>query len=202
MLRIGLTGGIGSGKSSAAAMFARRGVPVIDADEIAKQLVAPGQPAYERIIQRFGKEFVDADGFIDRGRLRRHVFDDPASRRELEAILHPRVRQQIQRQLRALRAPYCVIVIPLIFEANQQDLVDRILVIDAAEDTQVQRVAARSSLADDEIRKIIAAQIGRNVRLRQAHDVITNEGELEQLEERVDAFHTRYLDLAREQREQ
>ncbi|MEE8212046.1 MAG: dephospho-CoA kinase [Acidiferrobacterales bacterium] len=202
MLRIGLTGGIGSGKSSAAAMFARRGVPVIDADEIAKQLVAPGQPAYERIIQRFGKEFVDANGFIDRGRLRRHVFDDPASRRELEAILHPRVRQQIQRQLRALRAPYCVIVIPLIFEANQQDLVDRILVIDAAEDTQVQRVAARSSLADDEIRKIIAAQIGRNVRLRQAHDVITNEGELEQLEERVDAFHTRYLDLAREQREQ
>lgn len=202
MLRIGLTGGIGSGKSSAAAMFARRGVPVIDADEIAKQLVAPGQPAYERIIQRFGKEFVDADGFIDRGRLRRHVFDDPASRRELEAILHPRVRRQIQRQLRALRAPYCVIVIPLIFEANQQDLVDRILVIDATEDTQVQRVAARSSLADDEIRKIIAAQIGRNVRLRQAHDVITNEGELEQLEERVDAFHTRYLDLAREQREQ
>ena len=202
MLRIGLTGGIGSGKSSAAAMFARRGVPVIDADEIAKQLVAPGQPAYERIIQRFGKEFVDADGFIDRGRLRRHVFDDPASRRELEAILHPRVRQQIQRQLLALREPYCVIVIPLIFEANQQDLVDRILVIDAAEDTQVQRVAARSSLADDEIRKIIAAQIGRNVRLRQAHDVITNEGELEQLEERVDAFHTRYLDLAREQREQ
>ncbi|MCZ6577713.1 MAG: dephospho-CoA kinase [Gammaproteobacteria bacterium] len=202
MLRIGLTGGIGSGKSSAAAMFARRGVPVIDADEIAKQLVAPGQPAYERIIQRFGKEFVDADGFIDRGRLRRHVFDDPASRRELEAILHPRVRRQIQRQLRVLRAPYCVIVIPLIFEANQQDLVDRILVIDAAEDTQVQRVAARSSLADDEIRKIIAAQIGRNVRLRQAHDVITNEGELEQLEERVDAFHTRYLDLAREQREQ
>ncbi|MEE9560145.1 MAG: dephospho-CoA kinase [Acidiferrobacterales bacterium] len=202
MLRIGLTGGIGSGKSSAAAMFARRGVPVIDADEIAKQLVAPGQPAYERIIQRFGKEFVDANGFIDRGRLRRHVFDDPASRRELEAILHPRVRQQIQRQLRALRAPYCVIVIPLIFEANQQDLVDRILVIDAAEDTQVQRVAARSSLADDEIRKIIAAQIGRNVRLRQAHDVITNEGELEQLEERVNAFHTRYLDLAREQREQ
>lgn len=183
-------------------MFARRGVPVIDADEIAKQLVAPGQPAYERIIQRFGKEFVDADGFIDRGRLRRHVFDDPASRRELEAILHPRVRRQIQRQLRALRAPYCVIVIPLIFEANQQDLVDRILVIDATEDTQVQRVAARSSLADDEIRKIIAAQIGRNVRLRQAHDVITNEGELEQLEERVNAFHTRYLDLAREQREQ
>ncbi len=202
MLRIGLTGGIGSGKSSAAAMFARRGVPVIDADEIAKQLVAPGQPAYERIIQRFGKEIVDDDGYIDRGRLRRHVFDDPSSRRELEAILHPRVRRQIQRQLRVLRAPYCVIVIPLIFEANQQDLVDRILVIDAAEDTQVQRVAARSSLADDEIRKIIAAQIGRNVRLRQAHDVITNEGELEQLEERVDAFHTRYLDLAREQREQ
>jgi dephospho-CoA kinase len=202
MLRIGLTGGIGSGKSSAAAMFARRGVPVIDADEIAKQLVAPGQPAYERIIQRFGKEIVDSDGFIDRGRLRRHVFDDPASRRELEAILHPRVHQEIQRQLRALRAPYCVIVIPLLFEANQQDLVDRIVVIDAAEDTQVQRVAARSSLAEDEIRKIIAAQIGRNVRLRQAHDVITNDGGLEQLEERVNALHTRYLDLAREQREQ
>ncbi|MFQ5754985.1 MAG: dephospho-CoA kinase [Acidiferrobacterales bacterium] len=202
MLRIGLTGGIGSGKSSAAAMFASRGVPVIDADEIAKQLVAPGQPAYDRIIQCFGKEIVDSDGFIDRGRLRRHVFDDPASRRELEAILHPRVRQEIQRQLRAVRAPYCVIVIPLLFEANQQDLVDRILVIDAAEDTQVQRVVARSSLAEDEIRKIIAAQLGRNVRLRQAHDVITNEGGLEQLEERVNALHTRYLDLAREQREQ
>ncbi len=202
MLRIGLTGGIGTGKSSAAAMFAKRGVPVIDADEIAGQLVAPGQPAYDQVVRFFGKEIVSDDGSIDRARLRRRVFDEPRLRHELEAIVHPRVRQQIQRQVRALSAPYCVLVIPLLLEANQQDLVDRVVVIDTGEDAQVQRVAARSSLTEPEIRKIIAAQIGRDARLRYAHEVITNDGDLEQLEEQVERLHQRYLALARAQSEQ
>ncbi|GMQ90565.1 MAG: dephospho-CoA kinase [Gammaproteobacteria bacterium] len=202
MLRIGLTGGIGSGKSSAAAMFAKRGVPVIDADEIAGQLVAPGQPAYDQVVRFFGKEIVSDDGSIDRARLRTRVFDEPRLRHELEAIVHPRVRQQIQRQLRALNAPYCVLVIPLLLEANQQDLVDRVVVIDTGEDAQVQRVAARSSLTEPEIRKIIAAQIGRDARLRHAHEVITNDGDLEQLEEQIERLHQRYLALARAQSEQ
>lgn len=197
MLRVGLTGGIGSGKSTAAALFAGHGVPVIDADEIAHQLVTPGQPAYEQVIKTFGRGIVATNGRLDRDRLRRIVFADPEQRKRLEAILHPLVRREIQRETRRLQAPYCIIVIPLLIEANQRDLVDRVLVIDCDEGLQLQRVAGRSQLTEDEIRKIVGAQLSRNERLRHADDVILNNTDLGELRANVEALHQRYLTLAR-----
>jgi dephospho-CoA kinase len=197
MLRVGLTGGIGSGKSTAAALFAGHGVPVIDADEIARQLVTPGQPAYEQVIRTFGSGIVATNGRLDRDRLRRIVFADPEQRKRLEAILHPLVRREIQRETRRLQAPYCIIVIPLLIEANQRDLVDRVLVIDCDEGLQLQRVAGRSQLTEDEIRKIVGAQLSRNERLRHADDVILNNTDLGELRANVEALHQRYLTLAR-----
>ena len=197
MLRVGLTGGIGSGKSTAAALFAGHGVPVIDADEIARQLVTPGQPAYEQVIRTFGTSIVATNGRLDRDRLRRIVFADPEQRKRLEAVLHPLVRHEIQRETRRLQAPYCIIVIPLLIEANQRDLVDRVLVIDCDEGLQLQRVAGRSQLTEDEIQKIIGAQLDRNERLRHADDVILNNTDLGELRANVEALHQRYLTLAR-----
>ena len=196
MLRVGLTGGIGSGKSTAAALFAGHGVPVIDADEIARQLVTPGQPAYEQVIRTFGTSIVATNGRLDRDRLRRIVFADPEQRKRLEAVLHPLVRHEIQRETRRLQAPYCIIVIPLLIEANQRDLVDRVLVIDCDEGLQLQRVAGRSQLTEDEIQKIIGAQLDRNERLRHADDVILNNTDLGELRANVEALHQRYLTLA------
>jgi dephospho-CoA kinase len=197
MLRVGLTGGIGSGKSTAAALFAGHGVPVIDADEIARQLVTPGQPAYEQVIRTFGSGIVATNGRLDRDRLRRIVFADPEQRKRLEAILHPLVRREIQRETRRLQAPYCIIVIPLLIEANQRDLVDRVLVIDCDEELQLQRVAGRSQLTEDEIREIVGAQLSRTERLRHADDVILNNTDLGELRANVEAWHQRYLTLAR-----
>jgi dephospho-CoA kinase len=197
MLRVGLTGGIGSGKSTAAALFAGHGVPVIDADEIARQLVTPGQPAYEQVIRTFGSGIVATNGRLDRDRLRRIVFADPEQRKRLEAILHPLVRREIQRETRRLQAPYCIIVIPLLIEANQRDLVDRVLVIDCDEELQLQRIAGRSQLTEDEIREIVSAQLSRTERLRHADDVILNNTDLGELGANVEARHQRYLTLAR-----
>jgi dephospho-CoA kinase len=198
MLRIGLTGGIGSGKTTVADMFAGHGVPVIDADEIARALVTPYQPAYDEIIEAFGRAIVDDDGNIDRDKLRQLVFDNTQRRQELEAILHPRVRTEIHHRSLELDAPYCVIVIPLLIEADQLDLVERVLVVDLDEEKQVQRVGARSGLSEAEVRKIIAAQIERSERLRHADDVIENNADLASLEAQVEKLHRRYLTLARE----
>ncbi len=198
MLRIGLTGGIGSGKTTVADMFANRGVPVIDADEIARALVAPYQPAYDEIIEAFGRDIVDGDGNIDRDKLRRLVFDDTQRRRELEAILWPRVRTEIHHQSVELDAPYCIIVIPLLIEADQLDLVERVLVVDLDEEKQLQRVGARIGLSEAEVRKIIAAQIERSERLRHADDVIENNADMASLKAQVEKLHRRYLALARE----
>ena len=198
MLRIGLTGGIGSGKTTVADMFANHGVPVIDADDIARALVAPYQPAYDEIIEAFGRDIVDGDGNIDRDKLRRLVFDDTQRRRELEAILCPRVRTEIHHQSVELDAPYCIIVIPLLIEADQLDLVERVLVVDLDEEKQVHRVGARSGLSEAEVRKIIAAQIERSERLRHADDVIENNADMASLKAQVEKLHRRYLALARE----
>jgi dephospho-CoA kinase len=198
MLRIGLTGGIGSGKTTVADMLANHGVPVIDADEIARALVAPHQPAYDEIIEAFGRDIVDGDGNIDRDKLRRLVFDDTQRRRELEAILWPRVRTEIHHQSVELDAPYCIIVIPLLIEADQLDLVERVLVVDLDEEKQVQRVGARIGLSEAEVRKIIAAQIERSERLRHADDVIENNADMASLKAQVEKLHRRYLALARE----
>lgn len=198
MLRVGLTGGIGSGKSTAAAIFAGHGVPIIDADEIARRLVAPAGPAFREIVQAFGEEVVAADGNLDRQRLRKIVFEDAPRRHQLEAILHPRVHDEIERQTRRLDAPYCIIVIPLLIEADQRDLVDRIVVIDVDEDLQRQRVAARGQLPEEQIRQIIAAQLSRSERLRYADDVILNNATLADLRVSVDRLHERYLAIVKD----
>jgi dephospho-CoA kinase len=195
-LVIGLTGGIGSGKSAAAAVFSRLGVPVIDADVIARELVAKGEPALAEIATAFGEDILDAGGGLDRAALRQRVFADPAERQRLEAILHPRIRRQIQRRISHLEAPYCVVVIPLLLETGQTDLVDRVLVIDLPEDAQIHRVAARDRLGREEILAILKAQTSRKTRLAAADDIIDNSGGPEELEVRVLRLHDRYRDMA------
>lgn len=195
MLRIGLTGGIGSGKSTVAAHFARLGTPVIDTDEIARNLVMPEKPAYRYIVHHFGQEVVQADGHIDRARLRQIVFDDAEKRKTLEAILHPRIHAQLMARAAELRAPYCVFVIPLLIESRADYAIGRLLVVDVDEDVQLKRVVARG-LSDDQARKMIAAQASRAERLQRADDVIENRSSIADLEAQVGKLHEKYLALA------
>ena len=196
MLRIGLTGGIGSGKSTVASLFVMRGVPVIDTDEIARSLTEPGQEAYEQIIQAFGDTILDQHHRIDRNRLRERVFDNADERRRLEAVLHPRIRATVKEKLSTLDAPYGIVVVPLLIESGFIDLVDRVLVVDTMENVQVKRTASRSGLSEAEIRKIMSAQATRAQRLQQANDVIENNGDRKQLEAEVERMHQWYLSLA------
>ena len=196
MLRIGLTGGIGSGKSTVAALFATRGVPVIDTDEIAHRLSQPGQAAFDEIVRDFGQGILDENRRIDRNRLRERVFDNDDERRRLETILHPHIRAAAQDKLTELSAPYCILVVPLLIESGFQDLTDRILVVDAHENMQIQRTAARSGMSEAEIRKIMSAQASRAQRLQKADDVIDNNSDRKKLEAEVERIHQWYLSLA------
>lgn len=193
MLRIGLTGGIGSGKSAVARRFVELGVPVIDADAVAREVVAPGEPAYYEIVAQFGRDILAADGQIDRDRLRALVFANPDKRRQLEAIVHPRVRADMEQQVEALDAPYCVLMIPLLLETGLADRVDRVLVIDADDEQRIAWVNARDGLDADQVRRIMGAQIGRAERLAAADDCICNDGSFEDLEHQVDRLHRDYL---------
>ncbi len=196
MLKIGLTGGIGSGKTTVADCFASLGVPVIDADKIAHELAAPGQPALQAIASAFGPDILCDDGQLDRARLRAIVFNDTARRKQLEEILHPRIRAEMRRRIadiEASAAPYCILSIPLLLETGQTDLVDRILVVDTLEDLQYHRVRVRNGLPDAEIAAIIHAQVSREQRLAVADDIIANDGGLEELRQHVLGLHQRYL---------
>lgn len=195
-LVIGLTGGIGSGKSAVANSFASLGMPVIDTDVIARELVEPGQPALAEIAQTFGDEFLLDDGRLDRDALRNRVFENPEEREKLEAILHPRIRAALYERIAATTAPYCIAVIPLLLEAGLEKEVDRVLVVDAEEPDQLQRVMARDQLSKEAVTAIMQAQTDRNTRLAAADDVILNDGSLETLADRVKALHTRYMGIA------
>ena len=195
-LVVGLTGGIGSGKSTCAALFSALGVPVIDADELAHALVAPGEPALADIVTEFGPEYLATDGTLDRGKLRQLVFAEPASRHRLEAILHPLIRNNIIKLVNTATAPYCIVSIPLLLETGQTDLVDRILVIDIPEALQLSRTAARDRVAMDEIRPVLETQADRSMRLAAADDVISNAGSLDELAANVQALHQKYLSLS------
>lgn len=196
MLRIGLTGGIGSGKSTVAALFARHGAPIIDTDEISRALTAPGQPAAETIIRTFGPAVRDAAGALDRAALRELVFRDRSKRRLLEQILHPLIRREVERRLEGLHAPYVVIVAPLLIESGFTDLVDRILVVDAKEEDQIRRVQHRSGLSEAEIRRILAAQLDRQARLAHADDVIVNDADLAHLAQAVQRLDQAYRETS------
>lgn len=197
MLTVGLTGGIGSGKSTVAALFAELGVPVIDTDVIARQLTSPGGPLLPAIREAFGASVMLADGSLERAALRRRVFADADARRQLEAILHPRIRQEVVRALADLHAPYALIVIPLLVETGAYgDVLNRVLVVDCPESLQIERVMTRSGLCREEAEAILAAQAGRQARLAIADDVIDNDASMAGLKAAVAGLHARYQALA------
>jgi dephospho-CoA kinase len=196
-LRIGLTGGIASGKSTVADMFARLGVPVIDTDVIARQVVAAGEPALAEIREAFGAGVIAADGTLDRTAMRTLVFGDERARRKLEAILHPRIRKATVDQAGAADGAYQVIVVPLLVESSLREFVDRVLVVDCDEGTQVARLLERDAESEQQARRILAAQSTRAERLAIADDVISNDGNLEDTREQVEALHQAYLREAR-----
>ena len=197
MFVVGLTGGIGSGKSAAADEFARLGASVVDTDAIAHALTQQGGAAVPEIEKRFGKAFV-LDGAMDRKKMRDHVFADPAAKRALEALLHPMIREESARLIAAARAPYVVHVVPLLIESADYRLrVNRVLVVDAPEEVQVARVRARSNLPEAAVRAIMRTQVTRAARLAAADDVIDNAGSRDALRNQVAALHQKYLQFAK-----
>jgi dephospho-CoA kinase len=195
---VGLTGGIGSGKSAAAEEFARLGAAVVDTDAIAHELTQRGGAALSELRRLFGAEYIDASGAMDRRRMRERVFSDPAAKARLEGLLHPMIRAESERRISAARAPYVVHVVPLLLESpDYRRRMQRVLVVDCPEIVQVERVRRHSALAEDEIRRIIAAQTPRDARLAAADDVIDNSGSLDALHKQVRELHARYLELAR-----
>lgn len=194
--RVGLSGGIGSGKSTVAALFAELGVPIIDSDAIAHALTQPGGIAIPLIRKAFGREYVTVEGALDRARMRELVFATPRAKQELEGILHPLILSRMLEAAAAVAdAPYQIFVVPLLFEsAGFRGLVDRALVVDCPEETQIARAMARSGLSGEAVLAIMAGQLARAERLKRADDVIENDGSLEQLRPKVAALHRFYLD--------
>ena len=193
---IGLTGGIGSGKSTVADLFAAQGVAVVDTDLIAHDLTGPAGAAMPEILAAFGDSVRQPNGGLDRVAMRRQVFTDPQVRQQLEGILHPRIRSEAERRCRLATTPYVLLVVPLLIESGAyRDRVRRVLVVDCDEATQVARVVARSGLSPDEVRRIIATQLARAERLAAADDVIVNMAGVAALEPQVLAMHERYLRL-------
>ena len=197
-LVVGLTGGIGSGKSTAAELFREYGATVIDTDAISHRLTQAGGAAIPAIRSAFGDDYLDNTGALDRQRMRQLVFDDTDARQRLEAILHPMIRAELLAQAQAATdASYLLLVVPLLLEATgYAELVQRILVVDCAEETQVQRTTRRSGLGATEVRAIMAQQIGHDARLQQADDIIHNDGDIAALRQQVELLHKHYLATA------
>lgn len=196
MYVVGLTGGIGSGKTAASDYLASLGIIVVDADVIARDIVAIGQPALRAIAQHFGSDILHADGSLNRSSLRSIVFNNPAERKVLEAITHPAIRQDIQQRIAASVSPYTLLVSPLLFESGQHQLTHRNLVIDASEDLQRQRAATRDGVSAEQINTIMAAQLTRSERNLRANDIVINHGDLQDLYQQLDAVHQLYLNLS------
>ena len=196
-LLIGLTGGVASGKSTVSDLFAQRGVPVIDADVIARELVEPGQPALAEIVAEFGPDVLAPEGHLDRDRMRSLVFSDSAKRRRLERILHPLVRERMFQRARRSSHPYCILSVPLLVENGLDEAVDRVLVVDVPVDIQRQRLASRDRSTPEQIEAMLAAQVDRTTRLKHADDVIDNSGPLEALPPAVERLDAGYRELAK-----
>jgi len=196
-LVIGVTGGIGSGKSAAGELFAEYGAAVLDTDAIAASLTQPGQPAMHEIEQVFGSEYLTSSGALNRPRMRERVFSDEKAKQTLEAILHPLIRAQAAQEVNRAHGPYVLVLIPLLVETGgYRELIDRILVVDVEEPVQLARTMARSGLTEEQVRAILRSQASREQRLAAADDVIDNNGDLEHLRAQVHQLHGRYLQLA------
>jgi len=196
MLVIGLTGGIGSGKSTVASIFANLGIQVINADQLARDVVEYGSPALAAIVERYGENILLEDGSLNRSDLREIVFANVSEREWLEQLTHPLIAQLMKDQLQAVSSPYAILESPLLIETDQKELVDRILVIDIVEDTQLQRTLARDNSAETTIKAIINSQIPREQRLEAADDVVDNSGKLETTEQEILRLHKKYLLMA------
>ena len=192
---LGLTGGIGSGKSAVAQHFIDLGVHLVDADQAARWVVEPGRPALARIVERFGPQILQADGTLDRAALRQRVFQDEAQRRWLESLLHPLIFQEIDQYLSRAESPYAILGSPLLVESGQHRMTQRVLVVDAPEELQLQRSMARDASSEEQIRAILKAQASREERLRHAHDVLLNDRDLAWLKREVERLHDFYLTL-------
>lgn len=194
---VGLTGGIGSGKTAASDWFAAQGIVVVDADVVSRQVVEPGTPALAAIGDHFGAGVLQPDGTLDRAALRRIVFDAPEERRWLEGLLHPLIAQEILRQLSAAASPYAMLVSPLLFETGQKAFVQRTLLIDVPESVQLARTAARDGVDEAQVRAIMAAQMSREDRRARADDVVVNDGPLDGLYAQLAPLHAAYLQRGR-----
>ncbi|MGA2399381.1 MAG: dephospho-CoA kinase [Steroidobacteraceae bacterium] len=195
-LRIGLTGGIASGKSTVEQRFRELGIPVINADDSARAVVAPGEPGLAAVIAHFGRRLLTPEGELDRRALRSLIFADPNSRKELETLLHPLIRADMDRRVLESEGPYIVLSIPLLIEGGARDRVDRVLLVDADESLQLERLMSRDAVSSEEARATLAAQASRAARLQGADDVIENAGTVSELRQAVDRIHHRYLELA------
>lgn len=193
---LGVTGGIGSGKSAATQWFESQGIHVVDADIVAREIVAPGQAALAAIQQTFGNWVLLADGSLDRRALREHIFQDPAARQQLEKITHPAIRQSIIQQLQQAQSLYVILVSPLLFESNQHQLVQHSLLIDVDEATQIQRASQRDGHNIEHIQQIIAAQMPRHQKQQLANDIVLNNGSLDALYQQLKVLHLGYLQRA------
>jgi dephospho-CoA kinase len=196
---LGLTGGIGSGKSAASQWFETQNIVVVDADIVAREVVMPHQPALAQIQKHFGDWVLLENGELNRRALREHIFAEPHARKALENITHPAIRQSIIQQLQAAQSPYVILVSPLLFETNQHELVEHTLLIDASEETQIERASQRDGQNIEQIKKIIHVQMSRIEKQKRADDIVLNDGHLEHLYEKLEVLHQKYLALAKKQ---
>jgi dephospho-CoA kinase len=198
MLKIGLTGGIGSGKSVAGKMFSDLGIITVDADRVSKQITSPGTPLYESILCHFGPSILLDDGNLNRRAMRKTIFNDPAERAWLEQLLHPAIRSVLMEQVQVIEAPYVIVIIPLLVESKKTNFIDRILLIDADESLQIQRASERDDITHDEALSIIKTQSSRTEKIAYADDIIINNGNLEDLKQKVLSLHKFYLSISHE----
>ena len=190
---IGLTGGIGSGKTAASDAFKSLGIDIIDADMSSRRVVERGQPALEDIQDHFGSDILDSENNLDRAKLREIIFQDPKERVWLEELLHPKIAQHIKDQLESSKSPYCVLVSPLLLETEQKSFCSSVLVVDVPEESQISRTSKRDGVSEEQVKSIIATQINREQRLKQADEIIMNDGSIEELKEKILVLHTKYL---------
>ena len=198
--RVGLTGGIASGKSTAAKFFGALGIPIIDTDQLARDVVEPGQPPLERLVERFGASILTPDGHLDRPALRDIVFSDPKARADLEALTHPAIGAAVEARSAEVGGDYQILVIPLLVEKGLGSQLNRVLVVDCDEELQIRRLQARDGSTLEQARAILNAQASRGARLKAAHDVIKNDGDMSTVRDQVAALHPRYLEMARQAR--